>query len=93
MPKVLITSNKIKLLLNATNTLLALLRLDIAQGDGIKASSSLASRIWPQVVTAPSNHTVISGPAALAQDKAAPQAQKHRVHQSIVYSMYCQLLH
>lgn len=84
MPKVLITSNKIKLLLNATNTLLALLRLDIAQGDGIKASSSRASRIWPQSVTAPSNHSNFTGPAALAQDKLHLKHKQHRVqHQSM----------
>ncbi len=41
MPKVVITSNKIKLLLNDINTLLALLWLDTTQGDGSKASSLL----------------------------------------------------
>jgi hypothetical protein len=41
MPKVVITSNKIKLLLNDINTLLALLRLVTTQGDGSKASSLL----------------------------------------------------
>jgi hypothetical protein len=60
LPKVLITSNRTKMLLYDINTLLALLQLDITQGDGSKASSFPASRIWPQSVIAPSNHTILS---------------------------------